>query len=43
MTRVKRIAVAALHGLVMGTLLFLALLQLYQTSSGAAIFRYQGF
>jgi len=43
MTRLARATGILLQGLVMGTLLFIAILRLLATLSGASVFRYQGF
>ena len=43
MTRAAYLAGFALRCLVLGTLLFFALLKLFELATGATIFRYQGF
>ena len=43
MNRFARLAGICLQGLVLGLLLFLALMKLLALESGARVFRYQGF
>ena len=43
MNRLARWTGIALQGLVLGALLFLALMKLFSLQAGARVFRYQGF